>query len=357
MSRTYGDANVLEAARERVSMIFDNFKRVCVSISGGKDSTVVLHLCLQEAVRRGRELSAFFLDQEAEYAASITLVREQMKLPGVIPEWYQVPMYLTNATSYTDYFLYAWGVGEKWMRDKETDSIHFAEGAPERFYDFFPWHESRHPDTAFIVGIRAEESLTRYRAVTKYAGWNGLKWSTKSGDAARFYPIYDWGVSDVWKFIYEFNLPYNRMYDLMWLDGYSIYNRMRVSNLIHEKSFKCLVDLPRFEPETYDALCRRISGIHTASRYASEKLVFSNKQLPSHYKTWREFRDFLLSSIPEDEHRERFRKRFAGEKETESVFQAQVGQLLINDYENSRSYDRKKDEKVAYLIEKWREIL
>ncbi len=355
--RRYTKASVLEAARERVSLIFDNFSRVCVSISGGKDSTVILHLCLQEAAIRQREVVAFFLDQEAEYAASIELVRQQMKLPGVIPEWYQVPIYLTNATSYTSYFLHAWGPGEKWMREREPNSIHAADGAPDRFYEFFPWHESLNPGTAHIVGIRAEESLTRYRAVTKHPGWNGLKWSTMAGDSARFYPIYDWGVSDVWKFIHEFNLPYNRMYDLMWMSGYSIYNRMRVSNLIHEKSFKCLVDLPKFEPETYDALCRRISGIHTAARYASEKLVFSNKQLPSHYKTWREFRDFLLESIPEPEHRDKFRARFAGEKDSEKSYQAQVGQLLINDYENSRSYDRKKDEKVAALIEKWREIL
>ena len=32
------ETNVLEAARQRISYIFDNFERIIVSISGGKDS-------------------------------------------------------------------------------------------------------------------------------------------------------------------------------------------------------------------------------------------------------------------------------------------------------------------------------
>lgn len=349
--------NVLDAARERIAMIFDSFERVCVSISGGKDSTVLLHLCIQEAVVRRRKVVAFFLDQEAEYRASVDLIREQMQIPEVVAEWYQVPLMLTNATSYSTCFLNAWGVGEPWMRRKEESAITEANGSPSRFYEFFPWHEKQNKETAFLVGIRAEESLMRFRACTKHSGWNGLKWSTISNGANRFYPIYDWGVSDVWKFIYDYALPYNRIYDLMWMDGYSIYGKMRVSNLIHEKSYKCLTDLPRYEPDTFDALCKRISGISTAARYASEKLVFSNKQLPVHYKTWKEFRDFLMDNIPDETHRDRFMNRFAGESENERTFKAQVGQLLINDNENSRGYDRNQDRKTEELREKWRAIL
>jgi predicted phosphoadenosine phosphosulfate sulfurtransferase len=44
--------DVLTAARQRVSLVFDDFERVAVSFSGGKDSTVLLHLVMEEAVRR-----------------------------------------------------------------------------------------------------------------------------------------------------------------------------------------------------------------------------------------------------------------------------------------------------------------
>ena len=50
------EKNVLEAVRERISYIFDEFERIIVSISGGKDSTVLAHLALVEAHKRGRKI-------------------------------------------------------------------------------------------------------------------------------------------------------------------------------------------------------------------------------------------------------------------------------------------------------------
>jgi len=355
--KIYNQVNVLDKARERVSFIFDEFEDICVSISSGKDSTSLLYLCLQEAQKRNRYIKVFFLDQEAEYQASIDIIETQMVLPNVIPEWYQVPIYMTNATSYSDYFLYAWGEGEQWMREKNKIAIHHIDSPyPKRFYDFFKWHEKKSIKTAYLVGLRADEGITRFRAVTKYAGYKGLRWSTITEGINKFYPIFDWNKNDIWKFIYDYNIPYNKIYDLMFWNNHSIY-QMRVSNLIHEKSYKCLVDLPKFEIDTYDKLCKRISGIATASRYASEKLVFSNKVLPRHYKTWKEFRDFLLENLPFEGHKNTFIKRFEKQEKNERTFQAQVGQLLINDFENNRSFDTKKTEKTLKIKNKWMQIL
>lgn len=348
----------MQATRERIAMLFDEFETINVSISGGKDSTVLYHLALQEAIKRNRKIIAFFQDQEAEYQASIDIIKIQMAHPNVIPAWYQVPIYMTNATSYTDYFLFAWGEGEQWMREKDPIAIkQIAEPYSKRFYEFFEWYEQKNTNAAYLVGLRADEGVTRYRAVTKYEGWNSLKWSTERNNVKKFYPIYDWGVADIWKFIYDYNLPYNKIYDLMYQSNYSIYSTMRVSNLVHEKSYKCLTDLPKFEPDTYNKLSKRIAGIATAARYASEKLIFSNKKLPVHYKKWKEFRDFLLLNIPEDQHQRKFKDRFDKQDENEKTYQAQVGQLLINDYENSRSFDTKKAEKTLKIKEKWMQIL
>lgn len=357
--KTYLTQNVLDAARERIALLFDHFESITVSVSSGKDSSVLFDLCLQEALSRGQRIKAFFLDQEAEYANSITVIQHIMGQEAVIPLWYQVPIFMTNATSYSDYFLYAWGPGEQWMRDKDPIAIHsLEEDHPKRFYKFIPWLQAKDPSSAYLVGLRADEGITRYRAVTKNPGWNALNWGTTNGSVHTFYPIYDWTVYDIWKYIYDFKVKYNRIYDLMFMDGYSIYKKMRISNLIHEKSFHCLSDLPRFEPETYDRLCERIGGISTASRYATERLVFSNKQLPKHYQSWREFRNFLLDGIPSEDHRVRFTRRFAKQPQTERAYQAQVGQLLINDYEASTAgADNKRSEKVRRLKEKWATLL
>jgi len=350
--------NTLIAARERISMLFDNFENINVSISSGKDSTVLYYLCLQEAIKRNRKITAFFIDQEAEYANSVDIIIKQMTHVNVIPAWYQVPIYLTNATSYKDFFLYAWGEGEKWMREKHPMAIHeINEDYPQRFYKFFDWYEKKKPNTAYLVGLRAEEGVIRFRAVTKYPGWNDLRWSSNTNDINKFYPIYDWTVYDVWKFIYDYDLDYNKIYDLMFIDGCSLYTKMRVSNLIHEKSFRCLTNLPRYEPDTFNKLSQRISGISTAARYASEKLVFSNKTLPSHYETWKQFKEFLLSNIENDDHRRKFIDRFEKQENNEQTYKAQVGQLLINDYENSATFDTKKTERQQKEREKWNQIL
>ena len=44
--KIYLNKNVYDSAIERINFIFDEFKNVIVSFSGGKDSTVILNLAL-----------------------------------------------------------------------------------------------------------------------------------------------------------------------------------------------------------------------------------------------------------------------------------------------------------------------
>ena len=45
--------SVLQATEQRIQWVMDNFSRICVSFSGGKDSTVMLHLTAQAARLQG----------------------------------------------------------------------------------------------------------------------------------------------------------------------------------------------------------------------------------------------------------------------------------------------------------------
>jgi predicted phosphoadenosine phosphosulfate sulfurtransferase len=54
--------DVLTAARDRIRWTLDAFPRACVSFSGGKDSTVMLHLVMEEVIARGRKIGLLFLD-------------------------------------------------------------------------------------------------------------------------------------------------------------------------------------------------------------------------------------------------------------------------------------------------------
>ena len=92
------------------------------------------------------------------------------------------------------------------------------------------------------------------------------------------YPIYDWNFHDIWRYIYDHKLRYSRIYDYMWKRP--PLNEVRVSSLIHEKSFKALVELPEFEPKTYDKLLKRIDGISVGHIYGKDKAMMRVQKPP-----------------------------------------------------------------------------
>ena len=44
--------NVFDSAVYRIKTVFDNFPKIYVSFSGGKDSSVMLHMVMEEAIKR-----------------------------------------------------------------------------------------------------------------------------------------------------------------------------------------------------------------------------------------------------------------------------------------------------------------
>ena len=53
--------NVCDASRERISWTFDNFEKIYLSFSAGKDSTVMLHLVMDEAIKRNRKIGVLLV--------------------------------------------------------------------------------------------------------------------------------------------------------------------------------------------------------------------------------------------------------------------------------------------------------
>ena len=76
MNKIYMDTNVYEATKQRLNLIFDEFDKVIVSFSGGKDSGVVLNMAIDIARQRKRKLGVMFLDLEAFYQKTIDYVEK-----------------------------------------------------------------------------------------------------------------------------------------------------------------------------------------------------------------------------------------------------------------------------------------
>ncbi len=355
-----GDCDVVEAARERIRWLLAEFEVVGASISGGKDSTIVLELLLEEAQAAGRlPVPVLFVDQEAEWQMVIDHVREVMHRPGVEPYWFQGPIKMSNSTSsFTDAaFLEAWAPGQEWMREREPDSIHVNETGKERFHEMFGalynqfWPGRK---TVFIGGMRADESPRRRMGLCSapqgkkqpWRGYHGRSWVKDEGRGHyTAWPIYDWSLSDVWQQIAVNNWSYCPLYD--WQYRYGIKDRaMRVSSLHHEMSVTFLRYLQAIEPETWTRLVKRLEGIDAEGKIGSQTQIVS--ELPPMFVSWQAYRDYLLEEMIHDEDRRRkMRDKFiwaeqymenTTEKIQAALLKCEVQSIIRHDWDSELVY-------------------
>ena len=291
---------VFDAALERINFLFDEFPNVVAGISGGKDSTIVYELCMRVARERGRlPLTVFFLDQEAEWTATVDYVRSVMQSPDVRPLWLQIPMHLDNAASYTTKFLKCWDPEKQseWVHPQHPLSIKENRYGTDRFAELFPAiFRVEYPGQklAVISGVRCEESPSRLMGLTHGLTYKWITWGKKlTRDQFTFYPIYDWSYTDVWHAIHSEKWRYNRVYDYQYRYGVPVHN-MRVSNLHHETAVRSLFHLQEIDPPLYERLARRLPGVDTAGKFGQD---FYARKLPFMFKDWCEYRDFLIEKL------------------------------------------------------------
>ena len=310
-TRRFLDIDVLTAARERISKAFDVHERVCVTFSGGKDSGVLLHLTLDEAVKRDRQITVLFLDWEAQFSLTIDFIQECRTLYAkhINFLWVCVPLRTVNACSVFEPEWTCWepAKADLWVRQPPKGAIHAGAKSlafkPENalpfykgtmtFEEFIPLFETWF-DGAVLVGLRAAESYDRYLGT-----FSRLKALDET--ASTSCPLYDWKTEDVWTYYAQTGKPYNRLYDRMYQAGLSIH-RMRICEPYGNEQRQGLWLFQVIEPETWSKVCVRVSGANSGALYAGEKgNVLGNKQvvLPEGH-TWQSFALFLLDTMPEN---------------------------------------------------------
>jgi predicted phosphoadenosine phosphosulfate sulfurtransferase len=314
MSRLYLQTNVLEEAKERISFTFDEFEKIYVSFSGGKDSTVMTHLVLEEAIKRNRKVGLFFLDWECQFNLTINHIKEIYKQywDYIIPYWVSIPIETDNACSQTEPVWVSWEEGKEdiWVRQKEKISINDAKFFPfyyknitfEEFTPLFAQWFSEGEPCACFVGIRTVESLNRYRTIARNDKpcYKDKRWTTNVvDDIWNIYPIYDWCVDDIWRYNGKLKKPYNQLYDRMYQAGLTI-SQMRVDEPFGDTTRRSLWLYQIIEPDMWTKITARIAGANSGSLYSHESgniLGNSKISLPKGH-TWESFSLFLLKTMP-----------------------------------------------------------
>lgn len=327
MSRkVYQEISVLEAARSRISESFDNFERLYISFSGGKDSSVMTHLVCQEARKRGRKVGLLIIDLEAQYSATIEHIKEMISeyQDCIELHWFCGELLLRNAVSDYEPKWVCWDEEKKdiWVREKPEFAADLSQ------YDFYQpkmefeelmvifgsWYAQGKTCGAFI-GIRSDESLHRYRAIVSRKNglmMKGKKWTTRIDKGVyNLYPIYDWRTEDIWLFHSRNpSLAYNKIYDLMTRAGVKFSNQ-RLCQPFGDDQKKGLWLYQILEPATWYKLLNRVSGVNSGALYSQEtgNINGVNKISKPDDHTWQEYTNFLLKSLPKPM-RENYINRF-----------------------------------------------
>ena len=319
MAKIYNNKNVYESALERYGIIFEDFDNIYFSVSGGKDSSVMLQLAAIEARKYNKKFDILFIDLEAQYKATIEHMEVLLKEhKDVIKKvyWICLPLSLRNAVSILQPKWVCWDEKDKskWVREMPENCINkenckfewFTPGMEfEEFIILFAkWYSEKNGLTAAGIGIRSDESLNRFRTIInedkvryKDYGWTTqIKIRDKFISCFNFFPLYDWRCEDIWGAVSKLNLNMNEIYELMYKNGLSIYEQ-RLCQPYGDDQRNGLDQFKALEPETWEKVLNRVNGVNFGNIYCRTTLLGNLTSEKPDHMTWEQYTVFLLESI------------------------------------------------------------
>ena len=324
--KIYKEQNVLDAAFERLEYAFTEFDNIYFSVSGGKDSSIMVQLAAKVARKMNKKFSVLYIDLEAQYKATIDHVKVLIdECEDIIEDWYWccLPLSLRNAVSVIQPKWICWDKKDKhkWVRPMPTGKYKkyvvnednypdewtwFERGMEfEEFILYFAqWFNEKHGSiTGAGIGIRSDESLNRFSTITstKKVKYKNKPWTTQVKfkhlqNVYNFYPIYDWRTEDDWTAVAKLDLKFNEIYELMYKNGVSIHEQ-RLCQPYGDDQRNGLDQFKTLEYETWDKVLNRVHGVNFGNIYARTSLLGNIKSEKPDNMTWEQYAVWLLESI------------------------------------------------------------
>ena len=121
--------NVYERTQQRLKTVFDLFDNIYVSFSGGKDSGVLLNLCIDYIRQHGlqRRIGVFHMDYEIQYRDTLDYVNRTLAANADILDVYRVciPFKVQTCTSMFQQYWRPWdgSMRDIWVREMPEGSL------------------------------------------------------------------------------------------------------------------------------------------------------------------------------------------------------------------------------------------
>lgn len=269
--KKYIDSDVYTEAKKRINHIIDIFDSVVVMFSGGKDSLAVLHLVKECFDERGikKPVNVIFRDEELIPDSVISFVNEYRQKDWIDMKWFCVPLRSTKYILGVCYDYVQWGRNRELTRDVPEFAITLDANDDREFdqysMDLFcsKFYKGK---VAFITGIRASESLMRFKASLNKYNENYINAVDTTDKVKLCKPLYDWEEDDIFRYFYENGIKYCPIYD------HQMWNKMsmRVSTPIHAEQAKRFDKLRASAPELYQRVVKVFPEMLAQERYYSE---------------------------------------------------------------------------------------
>jgi len=318
VKKRYLHKTVYEASVERTAFIFNNFEKIYLSFSGGKDSAIMLNLVIDYMRQHNikKKIGVLFIDLEGQYQTTIDFVKNILIKHSDLFEvyWCCLPLNLRNSLSVFEPFWTPWDLKDrdKWVREYPDYPCITEENNPfpffrknmefeEFIFEFGEWY-AKGKKTACLVGIRSEESFNRFRtiALKQKSMLNNLNWTTRMSKTEALYscyPIYDWTFKDIWVGNYKFNWDYNELYDLFYKAGVTS-TKMRICQPYGDDQRIGLNLFRVIEPDIWAKVVNRVSGANFGNIYCGEKILgYKKVKLPKGH-SWMSYTKLLLDTLP-----------------------------------------------------------
>jgi len=296
--KKYIDTNVYDEAKKRIHHIYDVFDTIVVMFSGGKDSLAALHLVKEVSDERGlkKPINVVFRDEELIPQEVIDFVDKYRKKDWVNMIWFTVPLASTKYIMSVCHNYIQWDNNRDWVRQKPPFAISLEDG-DSRIFDQYTMdgYTSKHfkGKQAFVTGIRASESLMRFRASVSKLNDNYINAvpdkAAKNVNLCK--PLFDWMEDDVFKYFYDKNIEYCTLYDKqMWGK-----NALRVSTPLHAETAKRFDNIKKITPELYSQVIKIFPEMLHHERYYKE---YNTKSVKEKYaKSFESIRSWIVENL------------------------------------------------------------